>query len=131
MLLITASLFCNTIEDDRENRDDGVSRSRAPKEPEPVEEPAKLLDDLFKKTKAVPPIYWLPLVEEEAEKRFAERQEQERKRVEEYERRMRERDTRVLAERRPPPPPPPPRRVSLEIDSSYQSQLTCAFICYI
>lgn len=89
---------------DRDHREDGAARSRAPKEPEPVEEPAKLLDDLFRKTKAVPPIYWLPLTEEEAEKREASRQEQEKKRIEEHERRIRERETRMFADRRPPPP---------------------------
>ena len=29
------------------------------------EPPAKLLDDLFKKTKTLPCIYWLPLTEEQ------------------------------------------------------------------
>lgn len=29
------------------------------------EPPAKLLDDLFKKTKTIPCIYWLPLTEEQ------------------------------------------------------------------
>lgn len=31
----------------------------------PEEPPAKLLDDLFRKTKAAPCIYWLPLTEEQ------------------------------------------------------------------
>lgn len=29
------------------------------------EKPVKLLDDLFRKTKALPPLYWLPLTDEE------------------------------------------------------------------
>ena len=32
---------------------------------EAEEPPAKLLDDLFKKTKATPCIYWLPLTDEQ------------------------------------------------------------------
>ena len=42
-----------------------VEKQRSP-EPDVVEEaPAKLLDDLFKKTKATPCIYWLPLTEQQ------------------------------------------------------------------
>lgn len=33
------------------------------------EPPAKLLDDLFRKTKATPCIYWLPLTEEQVRPR--------------------------------------------------------------
>ncbi|KAM4605423.1 uncharacterized protein acin1a [Polymixia lowei] len=61
------------------------------------EPPAKLLDDLFQKTKAAPCIYWLPLTEEqyaqreaaraermkEREKRRKEQQEEEEKKKEE------------------------------------------------
>lgn len=39
--------------------------------PEKKDSPAKLLDDLFRKTKAVPCIYWLPLSDEEIAKRLA------------------------------------------------------------
>lgn len=45
------------------------------------ESPAKLLDDLFNKTKATPCIYWLPLNEEQAVARAAVREEQEKKRL--------------------------------------------------
>ncbi|KAF8564619.1 hypothetical protein P879_07380 [Paragonimus westermani] len=38
-----------------------------------TEEPAKLLDDLFRKTEATACIYWLPLTQEQAEKQAAER----------------------------------------------------------
>ncbi|TPP60290.1 Apoptotic chromatin condensation inducer in the nucleus [Fasciola gigantica] len=37
------------------------------------EEPAKLLDDLFRKTASTPCIYWLPLPEEQARKQATER----------------------------------------------------------
>lgn len=47
---------------------------------EAVESPAKLLDDLFRKTKAVPCIYWLPLTEEQIAKRETEKKEVEEKR---------------------------------------------------
>lgn len=53
----------------------------------PPEQPAKGLDDYFRKTKAKPCIYWLPLTEEQivdrarrAEERKAERDEEQRKR---------------------------------------------------
>lgn len=36
----------------------------------PEEPPAKLLDDLFRKTKAAPCIYWLPLTEEQVSRSF-------------------------------------------------------------
>ncbi|RXN17937.1 endonuclease domain-containing 1 -like protein [Labeo rohita] len=39
----------------------GGEREKGPEDP-----PAKLLDDLFRKTKAAPCIYWLPLTEEQA-----------------------------------------------------------------
>lgn len=38
----------------------GVLAEKAAEDP-----PAKLLDDLFRKTKAAPCIYWLPLTEEQ------------------------------------------------------------------
>ena len=40
-----------------------VAEVEAPKVEE--EPPAKLLDDLFRKTKATPCIYWLPLTDEQ------------------------------------------------------------------
>jgi hypothetical protein len=42
--------------------------AEAPKVEE--EPPAKLLDDLFRKTKATPCIYWLPLTEEQVSRIF-------------------------------------------------------------
>ncbi|XP_077445882.1 apoptotic chromatin condensation inducer 1b isoform X2 [Stigmatopora argus] len=50
------------------------------------EPPAKLLDDLFLKTKAAPCIYWLPLTEEQAAQRVLERSERQKER----ERRLKE-----------------------------------------
>nr|CAG4637407.1 EOG090X0F73 [Ceriodaphnia reticulata]SVE73238.1 EOG090X0F73 [Ceriodaphnia reticulata] len=50
------------------------------------ETPAKLLDDLFHKTKATPHIYWLPLTASQ----IAEKEEMRRKRLAERETRLRE-----------------------------------------
>ncbi|XP_071499450.1 uncharacterized protein [Diadema antillarum] len=72
------------------------------------EPPAKLLDDLFRKTKATPCIYWLPLTEDmivEREKQRAQRDQrreeraQQRKLQEEEERREMQRDRRGEKER--------------------------------
>lgn len=43
---------------------------------------AILLDDLFKKTKTTPSIYWLPLTDEEIKQRDAAREERKRLREE-------------------------------------------------
>nr|CAG4652226.1 EOG090X0F73 [Triops cancriformis] len=50
------------------------------------ETPAKLLDDLFRKTKATPCIYWLPLTAEQ----IAEKEEMRRQRIAEREKRLAE-----------------------------------------
>jgi hypothetical protein len=49
-------------------------RDKKEKKEKKVEEetPAKLLDDLFRKTKATPCIYWLPLNEEQIKKKEEE-----------------------------------------------------------
>ncbi|KAJ8008451.1 hypothetical protein DPEC_G00104960 [Dallia pectoralis] len=44
------------------------------------EPPAKLLDDLFNKTKAAPCIYWLPLTDEQANQRGKEREDRQKER---------------------------------------------------
>ena len=54
------------------------------------EAPAKLLDDLFRKTKATPHVYWLPLTASQ----IAEKEEMRRQRLAERENRMREVQTR-------------------------------------
>jgi len=67
------------------------------------ESPAKLLDDLFKKTVATPSIYWLPLTEEQSITREVQRVENKKKREEEREAReeqMRKRHEDMEAERR-------------------------------
>nr|CAG4646626.1 EOG090X0F73 [Macrothrix elegans] len=74
------------------------------------EAPAKLLDDLFRKTKTTPSVYWLPLTAEQiAEKeamrrqRLAEREtrnkEVQQRRDEEFQQRQREREKQREAER--------------------------------
>lgn len=65
---------------------------------EDEEPPAKLLDDLFKKTKTTPCIYWLPLTEAQAAEKAKQREA-------ERERRLKERE-----KRRESDPTPPPRR---------------------
>ncbi|CRK94026.1 CLUMA_CG007550, isoform A [Clunio marinus] len=49
-------------------------------------QPVRLLDDLFRKTKAIPCIYWLPLSAEQ----IVEKEEQRQKNLAEHERRMEE-----------------------------------------
>ncbi|XP_047987143.1 uncharacterized protein LOC125226995 [Leguminivora glycinivorella] len=83
---------------DRPKRDERIldkRRHRTPeRSPEPArkfkkkeeEAPAKLLDDLFRKTKATPCIYWLPLSAE----MIAIKEEQRRQHMAEHERRMQE-----------------------------------------
>jgi len=61
------------------------SRSQSPRGEGPKkqeEAPAKLLDDLFRKTKATPAIYWLPLTPEQ----IAEKEQQRRQKMIEVER---------------------------------------------
>ncbi|XP_017854424.2 apoptotic chromatin condensation inducer in the nucleus [Drosophila busckii] len=72
----------------------GRSRSGSPatksrkKENEP---PVRLLDDLFRKTKSTPCIYWLPLTPEAIAEKEAFRQ----KRIEEHKQRIKEREERM------------------------------------
>ena len=65
--------------------------------PPPPQEPPKLLDDLFKKTKALPCIYWLPLTEEDVVKR--EEQRKERLKMREALRKEEEEAERIRAEK--------------------------------
>nr|CAG4649742.1 EOG090X0F73 [Scapholeberis mucronata]SVE93926.1 EOG090X0F73 [Scapholeberis mucronata] len=74
----------------------GYERDRAALDARPVDDhgvvkpkdetPAKLLDDLFRKTKATPCIYWLPLTASQ----IAEKEEMRRKRLVEKEARMKD-----------------------------------------
>jgi apoptotic chromatin condensation inducer in the nucleus len=59
------------------------------------EPPAKLLDDLFRKTKAAPSIYWLPLTDEQV----AEKMAQEKERAATKERMRIEREQQMEVER--------------------------------
>lgn len=73
-------------QDSRERRMRERSRERRDKKEKKKEEaPAKLLDDLFRKTKTTPCIYWLPLTEEQ----FAQKEKERAQRMEERERRRR------------------------------------------
>ncbi|XP_074878209.1 apoptotic chromatin condensation inducer in the nucleus [Buteo buteo] len=66
-----------------------------PRRKPPEEPPAKLLDDLFRKTKAAPCIYWLPLTDTQFVQKQAERaaraRERERRRKEQEEEEQRQR----------------------------------------
>lgn len=91
-------------EKDKDNKDNKSKREERPadkrrhrsqeKSPEPArkfkkkeeEAPAKLLDDLFRKTKTTPCIYWLPLSAET----IAIKEEQRRQHMAEHERRLQE-----------------------------------------
>ncbi|BFZ13492.1 hypothetical protein BsWGS_16530 [Bradybaena similaris] len=65
----------------KEKREEDRRKEKKPKEVKAEEEPpAKLLDDLFRKTKATPCIYWLPLTEEQAQQIMAKKQEKEKER---------------------------------------------------
>uniref|UniRef100_A0AAY5L4Q5 SAP domain-containing protein n=1 Tax=Esox lucius TaxID=8010 RepID=A0AAY5L4Q5_ESOLU len=67
---------------ERKRKERGKSKERKAdkKEKASEEPPAKLLDDLFNKTKAAPCIYWLPLTEEQFAQREAARQERMKER---------------------------------------------------
>ncbi|XP_067436450.1 apoptotic chromatin condensation inducer 1b [Thunnus thynnus] len=92
---------------ERRRRERAKSKERKTDKKEKGDEPpAKLLDDLFLKTKAAPCIYWLPLTEEQAaqrvldrterqkerERRRKEQQEEEKKREEEKKERLKTRE---------------------------------------
>ncbi|XP_028850558.1 apoptotic chromatin condensation inducer 1b [Denticeps clupeoides] len=71
-------------ERERRHRERGKSREKKSEkkvaEKAPDEPPAKLLDDLFRKTKTAPCIYWLPLTEEQVVQRVLERAERMKER---------------------------------------------------
>ncbi|KAK1797235.1 hypothetical protein P4O66_008619, partial [Electrophorus voltai] len=89
---------------DRRRKERGKSKERrSEKKDKPEEPPAKLLDDLFRKTKAAPCIYWLPLTEEQAAQRSLERaermkeREKRRKELQEEEEKKREEERKERA----------------------------------
>ncbi|XP_057713022.1 apoptotic chromatin condensation inducer in the nucleus isoform X2 [Corythoichthys intestinalis] len=70
----------------RKERGKSKDKKTEKKEKATEEPPAKLLDDLFRKTKAVPCIYWLPLTDEQ----FAEREAARAERMKEREKRLKQ-----------------------------------------
>uniref|UniRef100_A0A6I8NGZ0 Apoptotic chromatin condensation inducer 1 n=1 Tax=Ornithorhynchus anatinus TaxID=9258 RepID=A0A6I8NGZ0_ORNAN len=90
---------------DRRRKERAKSKEKKSEKKEKAQEepPAKLLDDLFRKTKAAPCIYWLPLtdcqiVQKEAER--AERaKEREKRRKEQEEEEQKEREKEAERER--------------------------------
>lgn len=86
---------------DRRRKEHAKSKEKKNEKKEKVQEepPAKLLDDLFHKTKAVPCIYWLPLTDEQVLKKVADRaervKEREKKRKEQEEQEEEERKERA------------------------------------
>uniref|UniRef100_A0A3B4UDJ7 Apoptotic chromatin condensation inducer 1a n=1 Tax=Seriola dumerili TaxID=41447 RepID=A0A3B4UDJ7_SERDU len=75
---------------ERRRKERGKSKEKKTEKKEKAAEdpPAKLLDDLFRKTKAAPCIYWLPLTEEQVRHRAAARAE----RMKEREKRRKEQE---------------------------------------
>ncbi|XP_074555237.1 apoptotic chromatin condensation inducer 1b isoform X2 [Halichoeres trimaculatus] len=66
---------------ERRRRERNRSKERKTEKKEKGDEPpAKLLDDLFLKTKAAPCIYWLPLTEEQVAQRLLDRTERQKER---------------------------------------------------
>ncbi|CAJ1086030.1 apoptotic chromatin condensation inducer 1b isoform X2 [Xyrichtys novacula] len=66
---------------ERRRRERNKSKERKTEKKEKGDEPpAKLLDDLFLKTKAAPCIYWLPLTEEQVAQRLLDRTERQKER---------------------------------------------------
>ncbi|XP_030609113.1 apoptotic chromatin condensation inducer 1b isoform X2 [Archocentrus centrarchus] len=66
---------------DRKRRERAKSKERKTDKKEKGDEPpAKLLDDLFLKTKTAPCIYWLPLTEEQVAQRLLDRTERQKER---------------------------------------------------
>ncbi|XP_044130066.1 apoptotic chromatin condensation inducer in the nucleus isoform X3 [Bufo gargarizans] len=67
---------------DRRRKEHAKSKEKKNEKKEKVQEepPAKLLDDLFHKTKAAPCIYWLPLTDDQIVKKVADRAERAKER---------------------------------------------------
>ncbi|KAM4710369.1 apoptotic chromatin condensation inducer in the nucleus [Discoglossus pictus] len=83
---------------DRRRKEHAKSKEKKNEKKEKVQEepPAKLLDDLFHKTKAAPCIYWLPLTDDQILKKVAEREE----RAKEREKRRKEKEEQEEEERK-------------------------------
>ncbi|XP_053116251.1 apoptotic chromatin condensation inducer in the nucleus isoform X3 [Hemicordylus capensis] len=87
----------------RKERPKSKEKKAEKKEKAQEEPPAKLLDDLFRKTKAAPCIYWLPLTDTQYVQKQAERaaraRERERRRKEQEAEEARQRERSRQAER--------------------------------
>ncbi|KAM4809131.1 apoptotic chromatin condensation inducer in the nucleus [Rhinophrynus dorsalis] len=83
---------------DRRRKEHAKSKEKKNEKKERVQEepPAKLLDDLFNKTKAAPCIYWLPLTDDQVLQKFADRAE----RAKEREKRRKEEEEQLEEERK-------------------------------
>ncbi|XP_077171424.1 apoptotic chromatin condensation inducer in the nucleus isoform X3 [Paroedura picta] len=90
----------------RKERPKSKEKKAEKKEKAQEEPPAKLLDDLFRKTKAAPCIYWLPLTDTQYVQKQAERaarareRERRRKELEAEEARQQERNRQAEREKR-------------------------------
>ena len=62
--MIVDEVVLSLSQERRERRRSSPAKEAAAAPP-PEEEPAKLLDNLFNKTKAQPHIYWLPLTDQQ------------------------------------------------------------------
>ncbi|XP_029422696.1 apoptotic chromatin condensation inducer in the nucleus isoform X2 [Nannospalax galili] len=90
---------------DRRRKERAKSKEKKSEKKEKAQEepPAKLLDDLFRKTKAAPCIYWLPLTDIQIVQKEAERaeraKEREKRRKEQEEEEQKEREKEAERER--------------------------------
>ncbi|XP_073924483.1 apoptotic chromatin condensation inducer in the nucleus isoform X2 [Castor canadensis] len=90
---------------DRRRKERAKSKEKKSEKKEKAQEepPAKLLDDLFRKTKAAPCIYWLPLTDSQIVQKEAERaeraKEREKRRKEQEEEEQKEREKEAERER--------------------------------
>jgi apoptotic chromatin condensation inducer in the nucleus len=103
---ITVTVENKSVSNSEANGRDSVDKERKAdtertrKREVPEGPPPKSLEELFRKTKAAPAIYYLPLTEEQADKRQQEKKDAERSRAERRES-DRERGERRRVERSP------------------------------
>ncbi|XP_045081507.1 apoptotic chromatin condensation inducer in the nucleus isoform X2 [Coregonus clupeaformis] len=86
-----------SLDRERRRKERDGKEKKTDKKDEP---PAKLLDDLFNKTKAAPCIYWLPLTEEQANQRGKEREERQKERERRRKEQLEEEDKKREEERK-------------------------------
>ncbi|XP_014062500.2 apoptotic chromatin condensation inducer in the nucleus isoform X2 [Salmo salar] len=86
-----------SLDRERRRKERDGKEKKTDKKDEP---PAKLLDDLFNKTKAAPCIYWLPLTEEQANQRGKEREERQKERERRRKEQQEEEDKKREEERK-------------------------------